>query len=71
MKFGFSNFNTQYSTRPDDLARACEERGYDSLLLGEHTHIPTSRLTPYPAGGKLPKPYWHIMDPFVSLMAAG
>ena len=70
MKFGFFNFNTEYSIRPDDLARACEERSYDSLWLGEHTHIPVSRRTPYPAGGELPKPYWHIMDPFVSLMAA-
>jgi len=70
MKFGFFNFNTEYSIRPDDLGRACEERGYDSLWLGEHTHIPVNRRTPYPAGGELPKPYWHIMDPFVSLMAA-
>lgn len=70
MKLGFFNFNTEYSIRPDDLGRACEERGYDSLWLGEHTHIPVNRRTPYPAGGELPKPYWHIMDPFVSLMAA-
>ena len=71
MKFGFFNFNTEYSIRPDDLARACEERGYDSLWLGEHTHIPVDQSTPYIVdGGEMPLPYAHIMDPFVSLMAA-
>ena len=70
MKLGYFDFNTDYSIRPDDLARACEERGYDSLWLGEHIHIPAGRRTPYPAGGDLPKQYWHMRDPFISLMAA-
>jgi probable F420-dependent oxidoreductase len=70
MKLGYFDFNTDYSIRPDDLARACEERGYDSLWLGEHIHIPAGRRTPYPAGGELPKQYWHMRDPFISLMAA-
>lgn len=71
MKFGFFNFNTAYSIRPDDLARALEERGYDSLWLGEHTHIPVDQGTPYVIDdGETPMPYAHIMDPFVSLMAA-
>jgi len=55
MKLGYFDFNPDYSIRPDDLARACEERGYDSLWLGEHINIPVSRRTPYPLGGELPK----------------
>ena len=71
MNLGVFNFNTHYGMRPDDLARALEERGYDSLWIGEHTHIPVSRRTPYPPGGDLPRQYSNMMDPFVSLMAAG
>jgi hypothetical protein len=71
MKLGYSDFNPDYSIRPDGLARACEERGYDSLWLGEHINIPVSRRTPYPLGGELPKYYSHMRDPFISLMAAG
>jgi probable F420-dependent oxidoreductase len=47
-----------------------EERGFESLFLPEHTHIPASRATPFPAGGELPKEYSHIHDPFVALAAA-
>jgi len=50
MKLGYFDFNPDYSIRPDDLARACEERGYDSLWLGEHINIPVSRRTPNPLG---------------------
>jgi alkanesulfonate monooxygenase SsuD/methylene tetrahydromethanopterin reductase-like flavin-dependent oxidoreductase (luciferase family) len=71
MKLGYFDFNPDYSIRPDDLARACEERGYDSLWLGEHINIPVSRRTPYPLGGELPKYYSHMRDPFISLVAAG
>src|ERR1700682_1131073 len=71
MKLGYFDFNPDYSIRPDDLARACEERGYHSLWLGEHINIPVSRRTPYPLGGELPKYYSHMRDPFISLMAAG
>src|SRR5262249_5772631 len=47
-------------------------RGYDSVWLPEHSHIPTSRKTPYPAGGELPEGYWRMMDPLTSLgLAAG
>jgi probable F420-dependent oxidoreductase len=47
-----------------------EQRGYESLWLPEHTHIPASRRTPYPVGGDLPKEYWHTYDPFLALTAA-
>ena len=70
MKLGTVIFPTEYSIRPDDFARACEERGFESVWFPEHTHIPASRKTPYPAGGELPKEYSHTYDPFVALMAA-
>ncbi len=70
MKLGVFSYNTEYGIRPDTLARALEERGFESLWVGEHTHIPAERKTPYPGGGDLPRPYYHMADPFVSLMAA-
>ncbi len=70
MRFGVAMFATDYAMRPDDLARALEERGFESLWIPEHTHIPTSRRSPWPGGGDLPKDYWHTYDPFVALMAA-
>jgi probable F420-dependent oxidoreductase len=70
MKLGVAIFPTEYTIRPDDFARACEERGFESIWFPEHTHIPSSRKTPYPAGGELPKEYSHTHDPFVALMAA-
>src|SRR5213594_4182527 len=63
-------FATDYAIRPDDLARELEQRGFESLWLPEHTHIPTSRRTPYPAGGDLPDQYRRCLDPFVALTAA-
>lgn len=70
MKLGVMSFNTEYSIRPDDLAIACEERGFDSVWFPEHTHIPASRLTPWPGNGDLPKEYVHMSDPFTSCAAA-
>ncbi len=70
MKLGYVSMNTPSDVRLDRLARALEDRGYDSLFVGEHSHIPTSRRTPYPAGGELPDSYRHMMDPFVSLTLA-
>ena len=70
MFFGAAIFATDYAIRPDDIARELEGRGFESLWLPEHTHIPANRRTPYPAGGDLPKEYWHTHDPFVALTAA-
>lgn len=70
MKFGIVSYNTEYGIRPDDAARAAEARGFESIWLPEHTHIPVSRETPFPLGGELPEQYKHFMDPFVSLTAA-
>ncbi len=57
MKYGVVYFPTDYSIRVDDMARAVEERGYESLWLPEHTHIPCSRRSAYPLGGELPREY--------------
>ena len=70
MHIGVCMFATDYAIRVDELARAAEDRGYESLWVPEHTHIPTSRRTPFPGGAQLPKEYSHTLDPFVSLMAA-
>lgn len=70
MHLGFSSMNTPNDPPPTVLARALEERGFESLWYGEHSHIPASRKTPYPAGGELPEPYTLMMDPYVSLTAA-
>jgi len=70
MDFGVFMFPTEYAIQPDELARALEERGFESLWVPEHTHIPASRRSPFPGGGQLPKEYWSAYDPFVALMAA-
>jgi probable F420-dependent oxidoreductase len=70
MRFGYISMNSAMGIRPDVIARGLEERGFDSLWLPEHSHIPTSRESPYPAGGELPEGYRHMMAPFVSLAAA-
>ncbi len=70
MLFGVTMFSTDYSIGPAELARELEARGFESLWLPEHTHIPVGRRTPWPGGPELPKHYWHTYDPFVALMAA-
>ena len=56
--------------KPVEFAKALEQRGFDSLWAPEHSHIPTSRNSPFPQGGDLPSKYYDVMDPFVSLTAA-
>ncbi len=70
MKFGVSMFPTRYSIGPAELARAVEERGFESLFVPEHTHIPTSRRSPWPGGPDLPDEYRETLDPFLALTAA-
>ena len=70
MDFGASIFFTDYSISPAALAPAMEARGFESLWAPEHSHIPTSRRSPYPGGGDLPKSYYDVLDPFVALSAA-
>ena len=70
MKFGIAIFPTDYAISMTELAPGVEAAGFESLWVAEHSHIPTSRATPYPAGGELPRMYMHTMDPFVALTAA-
>ena len=70
MKIGIYNFPTDYSMRIDELAVEAEQRGYESIWVTEHTHIPVSRKTPWPGGADLPREYWHTHDPFVALSFA-
>jgi probable F420-dependent oxidoreductase len=71
MKYGLSFFPADFTVRFDDLARAAEAHGFESLLVAEHTHIPTSRIT-VPATGMrdLPPQFSHTLDPFVALATA-
>src|SRR5690242_8375207 len=70
MDFGAAMFFTDYSMAPGEFASALEARGFESVWAPEHSHIPTSRQTPFPQGGELPKKYAEAMDPFVTLTAA-
>jgi probable F420-dependent oxidoreductase len=71
VRYGITVFATDQGTNPAALARAAEERGFDSLYVPEHTHIPTSRETPAPTGeSELPNRYSRTLDPFVALTAA-
>ncbi|MGE0424757.1 MAG: LLM class F420-dependent oxidoreductase [Reyranellaceae bacterium] len=70
MKIGGVMFFTTESMQPAPLAKALEERGFESLWVPEHTHIPSSRKSEYPAGGPLIRPYYEIMDPFLVLNTA-
>jgi probable F420-dependent oxidoreductase len=70
MKFGIATFVNDDTIDTVSLARAIEERGFTSLVVAEHTHIPASRQSPYPMGGELPSIYYRTLDPFVTLAAA-
>jgi probable F420-dependent oxidoreductase len=70
VKFGIAIFPTADLPDPVEIARMAQDRGFESLFFPEHTHIPASRETPYPAGGELPPEYSRTYDPFVALMAA-
>src|SRR5712664_2553378 len=70
MDVGAAMFFTDYSMKPAEFGQALEARGFESVWAPEHSHIPTSRRSPYQAGGELPKQYYEVMDPFVSLAAA-
>ena len=70
MHIGVGMFATDYAIPIDELARETEARGFESLWVPEHTHITTSRRTPWPGGSELPLEYSHTYDPFISLMLA-
>jgi probable F420-dependent oxidoreductase len=70
VKFGVAFFPTDYAMEVRELARVCEDLGFESLFFPEHTHIPTSRRTRWPGGADLPLEYSHTLDPFVAAAAA-
>ncbi len=70
MRLGVLTFITDEGIGPVELGRALEERGFASLFLAEHSHIPVNAKTPYPMGGPIPRKYYRTFDPFVALTAA-
>jgi len=70
MHHGVVLFQDDFAMRPDEAARAAEERGFESIFFVDHTHIPVRRTTPYPLGGELPKDYYHNHDIFVAMSYA-
>jgi probable F420-dependent oxidoreductase len=70
MKFGITMFPAHYAIPVDELARAVQDHGFETLLFPEHTHIPVARKSPWPGGPELPKQYYHTLDPFFCLGAA-
>ena len=70
MEYGATIFFTDSSISPQELGPALEERGFECLWVAEHSHIPACRTTPFPGGGDLPRMYYEVMDPFVTLPAA-
>lgn len=70
MEFGVGYFPTHDGIGPGPVARLVEEHGQESLLFAEHSHIPASRLSPFPGGGPIPRKYLHTYDLFVALTAA-
>tara|TARA_B100000676_G_scaffold308456_1_gene369278 strand:- start:44 stop:892 length:849 start_codon:yes stop_codon:yes gene_type:complete len=70
MQLGAMIFSTGYTIAVDELAKELEDRGYESLFVPEHTHIPASRESAWPGGANLPREYWNTYDPFVSLSFA-
>jgi probable F420-dependent oxidoreductase len=70
MKHGLAIFATDEGISPAGLARLAEARGFESLFIPDHTHIPAARASAAPRGGELPREYSHLLDPFVALMDA-
>ena len=69
-RFGLMMFPADFAMDPARFASAAEARGFESIFFPEHTHIPSSRLSPWPGGGELPPEYSHTHDPFVALAMA-
>jgi probable F420-dependent oxidoreductase len=69
MEFGVATFVTDEGVTPAQLGRALEQRGFESLFIAEHTHIPVNRESQPPGGGELPRKYYRTLDPFVTLTA--
>jgi probable F420-dependent oxidoreductase len=69
VNFGVAMFPADFAMNVVEFGRAADERGFESLFVPEHTHIPAVRETPWPQGGELPREYAHTLDPFAALAA--
>jgi probable F420-dependent oxidoreductase len=69
-EFGLVAIPTHYTIQPAEFGRWAEAHGFESVWFGEHSHIPTSRKTPFVMGGELPEYYKQFFDPFIGLAAA-
>ncbi len=69
-RFGVLTFVTDEGIGPAELGAGLEQRGFESLFLAEHTHIPVDNASPYPMGGPIPPKYYRTVDPFLALTAA-
>lgn len=70
MRFGVVTFVTDQGIGPAELGSALEQRGFESLFLADHSHIPVDTKTPYPMGGPIPQKFCRALDPFVAAAAA-
>jgi probable F420-dependent oxidoreductase len=70
VRIGVLTFVTDEGIGPVELGVGLEQRGFESLFLAEHSHIPVDAKTPYPGGGPIPRKYYRTLDPFVALTAA-
>jgi probable F420-dependent oxidoreductase len=70
VRIGVLTFVTDDGIGPVELGVGLEQRGFESLFLAEHSHIPVDAKTPYPGGGPIPPKYYRTLDPFVALTAA-
>ena len=69
MRNGIVLFTSDRGIRPATLAKAAEDRGFDTFYVPEHTHIPVRRDALHPTGGEdLPDDrYLRTLDPWVTL----
>lgn len=70
MKYGVHIFPTETSMQPDELGRAAEDRGLDSVWFSEHSHIPVRFLEAPVGRSHLPDYYWQTYDIFVAMTLA-
>jgi probable F420-dependent oxidoreductase len=70
VRLGVFTFITDDGIGPVELGKAVEQRGFESLFIAEHTHIPVDHKSQYPGRGEMPDKYYRTLDPFVALTAA-
>ena len=69
MHFGITMIPADFAVSPVRLGVLVEEFGFESVWIGEHSHIPVGRTSAYPSGGELPDEFLHFHDTMISLAA--